>query len=187
MTIRILGIDPGLEKVGFGLIEIQHSRRNAPRVLDWGVIQTSKEQSEIERIDGIYRAMGQLIQQTQPTVAAIEKIFFFRNVTTMVPVCQARGAILLTLFQAGVEFGEYTPLEVKMNLTGYGKASKQDVQAMVQQLLSLEDIPRPDDAADGLAIALCHASRQVGLVSQHAGAANRLVPKPPKQVAVARL
>ena len=148
--MRVLGIDPGLEKVGFGLIEIG----GTPVALDWGVIKTSKDQSEIERIAGIYRAMTSLIQQSKPDIAAIERLFFFRNVTTMVPVSQARGVILLALFEAGVSYVEQTPLEVKMNLTGYGKASKRDVQEMVKQLLSLEDIPRPDDAADGLAIAL---------------------------------
>lgn len=162
ITMKILGIDPGLERVGFGLIEIAQTRSQTPKALDWGMIKTSKDDAEVERILGIYRAMTALIQETRPDAAAIEKLFFFRNVTTMVPVCQARGVMLLALHEAGLPFYEATPLEVKMNLTGYGKASKQDVQEMVQQLLGLSDIPRPDDAADALAIALCSVTALMG-------------------------
>ncbi len=95
-----------------------------------------------------------VIAELKPERAAVEKLFFFRNATTMVPVCQARGVILLALHEAGIPFDEYTPMQVKLNVAGYGKATKQEVQAMVQTLLRMDEIPRPDDAADGLALAL---------------------------------
>ena len=152
--MRILGIDPGLEKVGFGAVDV--CSNNKLTAYDWGLIKTDKVDAEIVRIHGIYNAMGQLIKQMKPDIAVIERLFFFRNLTTMVPVSQARGVILLALYEAGIPYFEVSPLEVKMNLTGSGKAQKREIQEMVQQLLGLEKLPKPDDAADGLAIAICH-------------------------------
>lgn len=122
--------------------------------MDWGVIKTPKEDLHAQRLHGIHQTLEELVTVLKPDIAVVEQIFFFRNATTMVPVCQARGVILLALHAAGLPVHEYTPMQVKMNLTGYGKASKREVQEMVQHLLGMDELPRPDDAADALGIAL---------------------------------
>ncbi len=156
--MRILGIDPGLERIGFGLIEQDAQQRY--HASDWGVITTSKHDPEPKRLQGIYETLTALVDEFKPDVAAVEKIFFFRNATTMVPVCQARGIILLVLYSAGVQYWEYTPMQVKQNVTGSGKADKKEIQHMIKDLLGLNEIPQPDDAADALAIALSCAFEQ---------------------------
>lgn len=150
-TPVILGIDPGLGTIGFGVI----GNNIKPQ---WGTITTPKNTPVEHRLVALYTDMQTLLATIKPDVVAIEKIFHFRNVTTMVPVTQARGVILLAIAQAGLPVAEYTPMQIKQAVTGYGKAEKTEVQAMVTSQLSLEAIPRPDDAADGLAIALCHQS-----------------------------
>lgn len=163
--MKILGIDPGLERVGFGVIE-QDSQLHY-HAKDWGTIVTSKSEAEASRLHSIYQDLTELIQLVKPDVAAVEKIFFFRNAKTLVPVSQARGIILLALYSAGVPYWEYTPMQVKMNVTGYGKSEKKEIQAMVKQLLGMTEIPKPDDAADALAIALSCAYEhgQISLLS----------------------
>jgi crossover junction endodeoxyribonuclease RuvC len=156
--MKILGIDPGLERVGFGLIECDTQQRY--HAIDWGVITTSKKEPEAARLFGIYQALMELIRHHSPDTAAVEKMFFFKNAKTMVPVSQARGVILMTLHESGTSYCEYTPMQVKQNMTGYGKASKEDIQTMVQQLLIMDELPRPDDASDALAIALSCAFEQ---------------------------
>lgn len=158
VIMRILGIDPGLQRVGFGVIESDLQQRYHAR--DWGVITTSGKEAEVQRLAGIHEAITELIKQTKPDVAVVEQIFFFRNVTTMVPVCQARGVLLLALHTAGVPYYEFTPMQVKLNLTGYGKASKKEVQEMVKLMLEMDELPQPDDAADGLALAMSYAFGQ---------------------------
>ncbi len=150
--MRILGIDPGLERVGFGFIERDTSDRYHAK--NWGVITTSKKDPEAKRLSVIQSELFALVDTLKPDVAAVEKIFFFRNAKTMVPVCQARGVILLVLHQTSTSYREYTPMQVKLNMTGYGNASKRDVQDMVQRIFDLESRPKSDDAADALAIAL---------------------------------
>lgn len=152
-TPKILGLDPGLGIVGFGVIG---GDTNSPP--QWGTITTPKNTPVEHRLVALYQDMQTLLATVQPDVVAIEKIFHFRNVTTMVPVTQARGVMVLAVAQAGLPIAEYTPMQIKQTVTGYGKAEKTEVQAMVTTLLDLESIPRPDDAADGLAIALCHQS-----------------------------
>lgn len=148
---RILGIDPGFGRVGFGVIEKKGS--------EWvhvahGLIETSPKKTFVERILEIHETLGKIIKQYEPTHAALEELFFYKNVTTAIQVGQARGVILLTLVQAGIPVDEFTPLEVKQSLTGYGRAEKGQIQKMVIMLLGLKEKKLQDDAADALAIAL---------------------------------
>lgn len=148
---RILGIDPGFGRVGFGIIEKKGS--------EWvhvlhGLIETSPKKTFVERILDIHEELQEIIKKYEPTRAAIEELFFYKNVTTAIQVAQARGVILLTLIQAGLTLDEFTPLEVKQSLTGYGRAEKGQIQKMVLMILKLKDKKIQDDAADALAIAL---------------------------------
>ncbi len=157
--MRILGIDPGLGLVGFGLIEVPSAgivTGQTPDVCDWGVISTSKHKSDSARLQEIYDDLLALLDQTRPEVVSIERLFYFRNATTMVPVSQARGVILLALEKFKLPIYEYTPMQVKQAITGYGKSKKPEIQQTLLQLLGLEKLPRPDDAADALALAICH-------------------------------
>lgn len=151
---RIIGIDPGTGRLGFGVIEISAGR---PRLIDAGVITTPPNSEESDRLMTIYQELSDIIADSKPDIMAVEKLFFAQNVTTAINVAQARGVILLTGKQAGLELHEYTPLQIKMSLTGYGRASKQQIQEMVRVLLGLKDIPKPDDCADALAVALVHS------------------------------
>jgi crossover junction endodeoxyribonuclease RuvC len=152
--MRILGIDPGTSLTGFGVIE---ETAGTIAVVAFGVIRTSAETPMPERLRELHQELQTLVSLHAPQAAAVERLFFQRNVRTAIAVGQARGVILLALAQAGLAVGEYTPLEVKQAVTGYGGADKRQVQEMVRVLLQLSDIPRPDDAADALAIAICHA------------------------------
>jgi crossover junction endodeoxyribonuclease RuvC len=152
--MKILGIDPGLGIVGFGMVEISPSGEfENPQ---WGTICTSKDKPDSARLQEIYTDLTGLLQQVKPDVVSIERLFFFKNAKTMVPVSQARGVILLALESLKIPFFEYTPLEVKQAMTGYGKAEKHEIQEMVTRLLNLHKKPTPDDAADALAMAICH-------------------------------
>jgi crossover junction endodeoxyribonuclease RuvC len=152
--VRILGLDPGTATVGYGLIEIEDGR---PSVVTYGVLSTSPEDgSTARRLQLVYQGLNELLEQYRPDAAAVEELFFGRNITTAIRVGQARGVLLLALANAGIPVAEYSPPKIKEAVSGYGKASKQQVQFMVQNLLNLDEIPRPDDAADGLAVALTH-------------------------------
>lgn len=152
--MRILGIDPGLGIVGFGLVDVASSGQF--HSCEWGIVSTSKDRSDSQRLQEIFEDITAVVQRLKPDVVSMEKLFFFRNVTTMVPVSQARGVLLLVMEMQGLPVYEYTPMQVKQAMTGYGKSTKQEIQAMVQTLLNLEKLPRPDDAADALAMAICH-------------------------------
>lgn len=152
--MRIIGIDPGIAIAGYGVLE---QRGNRLLLLDYGCIRTEANLSVPARLKRIYDEMGYLYRQYKPDVTAVEKLFFNRNVTTAFTVGQARGVILLASEEAGVPVTEYTPLQVKMAVVGYGQAEKRQVQEMVRLLLSLSEIPKPDDAADALAVAICQA------------------------------
>lgn len=152
--MRILGIDPGLAIVGYGVID---SEKGVYRPVDCGVINTPKELSLPERLELIYKGMGELIDTFKPDQVAIEELFFTKNITTGITVAEARGVILLACKQSGLPMFEYTPNQIKQSLTGYGKADKKQIQFMITRLLGLKAIPKPDDAADALAIALTHA------------------------------
>lgn len=162
--MRILGIDPGLAIVGYGVID---SEKGVYRPVDCGVINTPKELSLPERLELIYKGMGELIDTFKPDQVAIEELFFTKNITTGITVAEARGVILLACKQSGLPMFEYTPNQIKQSLTGYGKADKKQIQFMITRLLGLKAIPKPDDAADALAIALTHTqtNRLGGLFS----------------------
>jgi len=149
-----LGIDPGTETTGFGIVsEDDAGKLSAVR---YGVIKTSKTESAGLRLQKIYQELNEIILLNRPDCVSVEKLFFQKNVTNAISVGQARGVILLAICDAGIEVAEYTPNEVKQCVTGYGAADKRQVQEMVKVLLDLEVIPQPDDAADALAIAICH-------------------------------
>lgn len=156
--MRILGIDPGTGILGFGVIE---GSVRAPRLVDAGVIRTKVHQAEPERLEIIYHGLQEIVVSTQPTMFAVEKLFFARNVTTAMTVAQARGIVLLVAQLHQLPVFEYTPMQIKLALTGYGKADKKQVQEMVRLLLNLKEVPKPDDCADALAAALTHQSGHV--------------------------
>jgi crossover junction endodeoxyribonuclease RuvC len=151
--MRVLGVDPGSIKSGYGIID---ERENKLVMVEYGVIRTTSKTPLAQRLLQISNRLQQLIAQFQPQVLAIEDIFFAQNAKSALKLGQSRGVILLTAAQAGLRIAEYTPLEVKQAVVGYGRADKSQVQHMVKVLLRLKEIPRPDDAADALAIAICH-------------------------------
>jgi crossover junction endodeoxyribonuclease RuvC len=153
-STRILGIDPGTGRLGFGVIDVLQGK---PQLVDGGVITTPPHTEESERLLTIFDELTQIIAEHRPQIMAVEKLFFAQNVTTAINVAQARGVILLCGKRARLELHEYTPLQIKMALTGYGRAQKPQIQEMVRVLLGLQEIPKPDDAADALAVALVHS------------------------------
>jgi crossover junction endodeoxyribonuclease RuvC len=153
MTLA-LGIDPGTATTGYGLVKVHED--GSLESLAFGVFSTPKHLPDAERLVLLYNQVQEIIALHLPDTAAVEKLFFQRNITTAIAVGQARGVILLSLAQAGLAVFEYTPNEVKQAVAGYGSAEKRQVQEMVRVLLSLPEIPRPDDAADALAIAITH-------------------------------
>lgn len=151
----ILGIDPGLATMGFGVIE--KDRGGNCRAIDYGVIQTPKEEILPVRLAMIEEGVNKIFERYSPEQVAFEELFFAKNITTGIAVAEARGvALLASVKQCGSLF-EYTPMQIKQALTGYGKADKKQMQQVVASILRLKNIPRPDDAADALAVALCHA------------------------------
>lgn len=150
--MRILGIDPGTARLGFGLIDAG----DGYAAVDYGTIETHASAAMATRLLELHEELVSLVTEYRPDVMAIEQLFFSRNVTTAIAVGQARGVAMLAAAQAGIDVVEYTPAEIKQAISGYGNADKQQVQAMVQILLSLGSPPHPDDAADALAAALCH-------------------------------
>lgn len=153
MTLA-LGIDPGIATTGYGLVSLEADGRLL--AVSYGVITTPKDAPTPARLEMLYEALTGLLREYHPATAAVEKLFFQRNVSTAIAVGQARGVTLLTLAQAGLEVFEYTPNEVKQAVAGYGSADKRQVQGMVRVLLALDSIPKPDDAADALAVAITH-------------------------------
>jgi crossover junction endodeoxyribonuclease RuvC len=150
--VRILGIDPGTARLGFGIIDAG----DGYSAVDFGTIETTAKDTMAQRLLQLHDGLTHLISTHGPEAMAIEQLFFSRNVTTAIAVGQARGVALLAAAQSGLPVTEYTPAEVKQAISGYGNADKQQVQFMVQLLLELDTVPYPDDAADALAVALCH-------------------------------
>ena len=150
-TIRILGIDPGFGRLGYGVIE---GHGNTWKHITHGCIETNKDASFLDRLVQISDELNRIIKEYKPSLAGVEELFFAKNVTTALKVAHARGVILLTLHQLGIPVREYKPSVIKQAVTGHGGADKQQMQRMVKMLLSLESIPKPDDAADALGIAL---------------------------------
>ena len=151
----ILGIDPGYGTIGYGVIE--KLKNNKVRAIDYGVITTPKDKPISERLEMIYDAMNLIIDKYKPDEIALEELFFNTNITTGIKVAQARGVLVLSAIKSCGKLYEYTPLMVKQALTGEGRADKRQVQYMVKVYLSLASVPKPDDAADALAVAICHA------------------------------
>jgi crossover junction endodeoxyribonuclease RuvC len=150
-----LGVDPGTALLGFGVVEAASD----PQLIDYGVIATPSSISMPERLSTLFDEMNALLDRYRPDVLAVEQLFFARNVTTAISVGQARGVVLLAAARAGVPVAEYSPSEVKHAVVGYGKADKAQIQEMVRIILSMSELPKPDDAADALAVALCHCQR----------------------------
>ncbi len=150
----ILGLDPGTAITGYGLVKEYPD--GTLEAVDYGVFRTTAKTPMPERLLSLYEQLTELLKNYQPDEAAIEELFFGKNVTTGIKVAQARGVLLLSLAQLELPIAEYKPLSIKMTLTGYGSADKKQMQEMTRQLLNLSDIPKPDDAADGLAIAITH-------------------------------
>lgn len=152
--MRIIGIDPGTGILGFGVIDFVQGK---PKLVTAGVIKTPAHTPLDERLEEIFDGLSEIIAETKPEVMSIEKLFFARNVNTAMSVAHARGVAMLTARKAGLGLAEYTPMQIKQTLTGYGKADKKQMQEMVRLQLGLKEIPKPDDAADALGAAITHA------------------------------
>ncbi|MDD2445913.1 MAG: crossover junction endodeoxyribonuclease RuvC [Clostridia bacterium] len=152
--MRILGIDPGYGIVGFGIIDVINENSD---IVECGCINTSKNERMSKRLNIIAEELEAILKKYKPDEIAIEELFFMRNITTAIPVAEARGVIILTCYKHCNKIFEYTPLQIKQALTGFGRAEKQQVQFMVKNILRLNKTPSPDDVADALAVALCHS------------------------------
>lgn len=159
--MRILGIDPGFATIGFGLIS---SERSVQKLLQYGTITTPAELEFPQRLVMIYDDMCRLLEALRPEAVAVEELFWGHNVTTGIGVSHGRGVILLAIAKAEIPLFEYTPMQVKQAVVGYGKAEKRQVMDMTRRLLNMTEIPRPDDAADALALALCHGRTHTSLL-----------------------
>lgn len=157
--MRILGIDPGYALMGFGVIEQKGNRFD---VIDYGCISTGPSAPMPERLKYLYSSLMDIIAETEPDCAALEELFYNTNAKTVINVGQARGVAVLACVNSGLNVDEYTPLQIKQALVGYGRAEKQQVQQMVRALLKLKKVPKPDDTADALAVAICHAHTSLG-------------------------
>jgi crossover junction endodeoxyribonuclease RuvC len=159
--MRILGIDPGYATIGFGIVEAE---RGSFRLRQYGTITTPPDMSFEKRLQMIYEDMNCLLDAVAPDVMAIEELFFGHNVTTGIGVSHGRGVILLTAAQRDIPLYEYTPMQIKQSVVGYGNATKLQVMDMTRRLLHMEKVARPDDAADAIAVALCHARSSTSLL-----------------------
>ena len=163
-SVRTFGIDPGTAIMGYGVVE---GKSGALRLVAYGVLNTSNAETMPQRLHFLHRRLVELLELYRPAAVAVEQLFFNRNVRTALAVGQARGVALLAAAQQGLAVYEYTPLQVKDAVVGYGRASKDQVQQMIRVLLNLEGIPKPDDAADALAVAICHVhSARIAALSQ---------------------
>ncbi|MBC2851364.1 crossover junction endodeoxyribonuclease RuvC [Cetobacterium sp. 8H] len=151
--MRILGIDPGTAIVGYSILDFKENKYN---LIKYGCIYTSKDLPMEDRLLQIFNELEEIINEYSPKFMAVEELFFFKNNKTVISVGQARGVIILAGKKNGLQIENYTPLQVKMGITGYGKADKKQVQLMVQKILKLDEIPKPDDAADAIAVAITH-------------------------------
>ena len=160
--MRILGLDPGIATVGFGIVDTE---KNKQRLVSCGVITTPAHTPLTQRLDQIYTDLEELIRTYRPDAMAVEELFFNTNITTGISVAQGRGVIILCAFRMGLKIYEYTPLQVKQAVVGYGRAEKKQVMDMVRRILDLPAPPKPDDAADAVALALCHARSSTSLLN----------------------
>jgi crossover junction endodeoxyribonuclease RuvC len=169
----ILGVDPGYAIVGYGVVRVQNSRY---QTLEHGAIVTKADDIFVRRLEIIYDALTQVLEKWRPDAVSIEKLYFQNNQKTAIGVAEARGVILLAAQKAGVPIFEYTPLQVKMAVTGYGQAHKPQVMEMTRRLLCLKEMPKPDDTADALAMAICHG-HAAGSALRRSMLTEKLVPK----------
>ncbi len=161
--MRILGIDPGYAIVGYGVIDYENNRFS---VVEYGAITTPAGMDFSRRLEIIYEQMTSILERTKPNALSIEKLFYNTNAKTVIDVAQARGVILLSAQKIGVEAFEYTPLQVKQSVVGYGRAEKKQVQEMTRLILKLDSVPKPDDTADALALAICHGHSSGSLMKK---------------------
>ena len=159
--MRILGLDPGIATIGFAILEVNKGKNH---LLNCGVITTPAHTKLSSRLEQIYNDVQQLLDCFKPDAVSIEELFFNTNITTGISVAHGRGVLLLACQQAGVKIFEYTPLQVKQSVVGYGRAEKKQVMEMVKRLCNLQAVPKPDDAADAVALALCHARSSTSLL-----------------------
>lgn len=164
--MRILGIDPGYAIMGYGVVDMQGNHFKA---VDYGAVTTDKDMKMPDRLKHLYNGMMEVIAENEPDVVSIEQLFFNTNTTTAILVGQARGVAILACANSGLPIYEYTPLQIKQGLIGYGRAEKKQIQIMVKTILNLKAVPKPDDTADALAAAICHG--------HSAGFTNRLAEK----------
>ena len=164
--MRIMGIDPGIATVGFGVVD---SEKNRLKLVSTGVIETPAHTSLSSRLDRIYDDTQELIRTFSPDVVSVEELFFKKNITTGIAVAHGRGVLLLACYKAGVQIFEYTPMQVKQAVVGYGLAEKKQVIYMVTSILNMKTPPKPDDAADALALAICHARSTTSLIYKNGG------------------
>ena len=164
--MRIMGIDPGIATVGFGVID---SEKNRLKLVSTGVIETPAHTSLSSRLDRIYDDTQELISTFSPDVVSVEELFFKKNITTGISVAHGRGVLLLACYKAGVQIFEYTPMQVKQAVVGYGLAEKKQGIYMVTSILKMKSPPKPDDAADALALAICHARSTTSLIYKNGG------------------
>lgn len=162
--MKILGIDPGYAIIGYGVVESMSGRFSA---VEYGALTTPAGMEFPKRLELIYDGITDIITNTGAQVMAIEKLFFNTNTTTAIEVAEARGVILLAARLAGLEIFEYTPLQVKQAVTGYGRAAKEQIQEMIRMLLHLKKVPKPDDTADALALAICHGQTAGNLLNRY--------------------
>ena len=165
--MRILGIDPGYATTGFGLIEAD---RGSYKLLQYGVVTTPKDLPFQDRLVILYDDMMELLEATKPDAAAVEELFWGHNITTGIGVSHGRGVIMLAIAKSNVPYFEYTPMQVKQAVVGYGKAEKKQVIFMVSRMLGMKSPPKPDDAADALALAICHARSMTSKLTTEGGA-----------------
>lgn len=162
--MRILGIDPGIATVGFGVVDSDRGRQS---YVACGIISTPAKTSLSSRLDQIYDDLNELFETFKPDVISVEELFFNTNITTGIAVAHGRGVILLAAHKAGIPIFEYTPLQVKQAVVGYGRAEKKQVIDMVRRILNMKSPPKPDDAADAVALAICHARSATSLLNQN--------------------
>lgn len=155
--MRILGIDPGTGIMGFGVVDVSQGQSGGYSMIDAGVITTPAHTPHDERLEDIYNSLTDIITTTKPDACSVERLFFTKNITTAMSVAEARGVALLVARQHGVPIFEYTPMQIKQTITGFGRADKKQVQEMVRVQLGLKEVPQPDDCADALAAAITHA------------------------------
>lgn len=158
----IMGIDPGVATIGFGVIEAQRGKN---KLIQYGAVTTPPGIPLSERLVQIHQDIHQLLKLFHPEEIAVEELFFSKNITTGISVAHGRGVILLAVAEAGIPLFEYTPMQVKQSVAGYGKAEKRQVMDMTRRLLQLDKVPRPDDAADALALAICHGRAATSLLN----------------------